>query len=210
MSGDPVELKLAESFNRPGHNATGIYIFTTTLEPKRLGLLTEIAPQIKTLAAFINEGFPAADAQLADMQRAATQLDVRLRVFRIGSERDIDAAFETIAKERLGALAVAGSPYFDTRREKIVSLALHLGVPSIYHFRKYVTAGGLISYGVDIRDAHRQVGSYAAQILKGAKVGDLPIVQASKFELVINLKTARALGITVPPTLLARADEVIE
>jgi putative ABC transport system substrate-binding protein len=210
MSGDPVKLKLADSFNRPGHNATGIYIFTTTLEPKRLGLLNEVAPQAKTVAAFVNAGFPAAEAQLNDLRMAAHQVAVQLRVFRIGSDSDIDAAFAVIAKERISALAVAASPYFDTRREKIVSLAIHQRVPSIYHFREYAAAGGLMSYGIDIRDAHRQVGSYVAQILKGSKPSDLPILQASKFELVINLKTARALGITVPPTLLARADEVIE
>jgi putative ABC transport system substrate-binding protein len=210
MSGDPVKLRVAESFNRPGLNATGIYVFTTTMEPKRLGLLHEVAPHVKSIAAFINEGFPSAEAQLSDMQEAAKQIDVRLRVFRVDKDREIDAAFVAIATEQIGALAVAASPYFDTRREKIVTLAEHQRVASIYHFREYAAAGGLMSYGVDIRDAHRQVGIYTAQILRGAKVADLPIVQPTKFEFVINLRTARALGLTVPATLLARADEVIE
>ena len=210
MSGDPVKFGLATSFNRPGKNATGMSILTATLEPKRLGLLHELVPRATTVGAFVDTKFPPAESQLQDLQQAAPQAGVTLRVFRIGTDRDIDAAFETIAHERLGALAVAASPYFDTRREKIIALAARHAVPAIYHFREYAVSGGLMSYGIDIREVHRQVGRYTGQILKGAKPGDLPIMLPTKFEFVINLKTAKALGLTVPSGLLSIADEVIE
>jgi putative ABC transport system substrate-binding protein len=210
MSGDPIKMGLAASFNRPGRNATGVHVLTTQIEPKRLGLLHELVPQAKTVATFVNANFPAAEGQLKDLQEAAPQVGLNLRVFRVGNDRDIDTAFEAIAKERIGALAVAGSPYFDTRRTKIAALAEHHRVPAIYHLREYAVSGGLMSYGVSLREVHTQIGRYAGQILKGAKPGDLPIMLPSKFELVINLKAAKALGLTIPQTLLANADEVIE
>jgi len=210
MSGDPIKMGLAASFNRPGRNATGVHVLNTQIEPKRLGLLHELVPQVKTVGVFLNVNFSSAEAQLMDLQQAAPQVGLNLHVFRIGADRDIDTAFETIAKERIGALFVAASPYFDTRRAKITALAEHYRVPTISQFREYAVAGGLMSYGINIAAVHRQVGLYTGQILKGAKPGDLPIVLPSKFELVINLKTAKAIGLTVPPTLLARADEVIE
>jgi putative ABC transport system substrate-binding protein len=210
MSGDPIKLGLATSFNRPGRNATGVNILTTALEPKRLGLLHELAPLATTLAAFVHANLPQVEDQVKDLQQAAAQTGVKLHLFRIATERDIDTAFETLARERIPALAVAGSPFFDTHRTKIVALAARHSVPASYHFREYVVSGGLMSYGIDISDAHRQVGRYAGQILKGAKPGDMPIMLPSKFEFVINLKTAKALNLTIPPTLLARADEVIE
>jgi putative ABC transport system substrate-binding protein len=210
MSGDPIKLGLAASFNRPGGNVTGVSVLTTTLEPKRLGLLHELVPKATTVAAFVNAGFPGVEGQVQDLQHAATQVGLELHIIRISTDHDIEAAFETIVRERIGALAVAGSPFFDTRRERIAELAARTRVPAIYHFREYAVSGGLISYSTDIREAHQQVGRYTAQILKGTKPGDLPIVLPSKFELVINLKTAKALGLEIPPTLLARADEVIE
>jgi putative ABC transport system substrate-binding protein len=187
-----------------------VNVLTTTLEPKRLGLLHELVPQATTVAALVNSNFPPAESQVKDLQQAAPQAGVKLHVFRIGTDREIEAAFETIAKERISAIEVAGSPYFDTNRAKIVALAARHGVSAIYHFREYAVSGGLMSYGVDIREVHRQIGLYTGQILKGAKPGDLPIVLPSKFELVINLKTAKAIGLTIPPGLLSIADEVIE
>jgi putative ABC transport system substrate-binding protein len=210
MSGDPIKMGLAASFNRPGGNATGVQVLTTSLEPKRLGLLHELVPQATTIGVLIDQNHPAIESQLRDLQQAAPQAGVKLRELRVTVDRDIDTAFETMAKERVGAVAVAGSPYLDTRRSKIIALTDHYRVPAIYHFREYPVSGGLMSYGIDILEVHRQVGLYAGQILKGAKAGDLPIMLPTKFEFVINLRAAKAIGLTIPPTLLARADEVIE
>jgi putative ABC transport system substrate-binding protein len=210
MSSDPVARGLASSFNRPGANATGVNILTTTLEPKRLGLLHELVPQAHTVGAFVNSNFAPAEGQVRDLQQAATQADVQLRIFRVGTQADIEAAFDDIVRDGISALAVAGSPFFDTQRANIIALAARHGVPASYHLREYAEAGGLMSYGIDLPDVYRQVGLYTGQILKGAKAGDLPITQPTKFELVINLKTAKTLGLAVPPTILATADEVIE
>jgi putative ABC transport system substrate-binding protein len=210
MSEDPIKSGLAKSFNRPGGNATGVSVLATALEPKRLGLLHELVPKATNVAAFAHTHFPGAEGQVQDMQAAAPQVGLTLRIMHIGGDADIERAFDTIARERMDALAVAGSPFFDTRRELIATLAARARVPAIYHFREYAVSGGLISYGTDIRDVYRHLGRYTAQILKGTKPGDLPILLPSKFELVINLKAAKALGLEIPPTLLARADEVIE
>ena len=210
MSGDPVKMGLATSFNRPGRNATGMHVLNTQIESKRLGLMHDLVPQAKTIGVFADANYPATESQLKDLQQAAPQVGLTLRVFRIGVDRDIDTAFEAIAKERIAALVIASSPYFDTRRAKIIALAEHYRVASIYSFREYADAGGLMSYGIDIVAVHRQVGLYAGQVLKGAKPGDLPIVLPTKFEFVINLRTAKALDLTIPPMLLARADQVIE
>ena len=210
MSSDPVRLGVAESFNRPGRNTTGVNILTASLEPKRLGLLHEMVPQVRTVAAFVDATFATFESQSRDLTQAAAQAGVGLRAFAISNEREIDAAFATMAAENIKALAVAGSPFFDTHRETLIGLAARHSVPAIYHFREYAMAGGLMSYGIDIQDVHRQLGSYAGQILKGARAGDLPIMLPSKFAFVINLKTAKALGLTIPSGLLAAADEVIE
>lgn len=210
MSADPVKLGLAASFNRPGANATGINILSTTLEPKRLGLLHDLVPEAATIGFLVNKGFPPAVGQISDVQEAARAIGVRIHVLEASSEREIDAAFETVAGNRIRALAVASSPYFDTRRDQIVALATRDAVPAMYHFREYAVAGGLISYGVDIIDVYRQLGLYTAQILKGVKPADLPIMLPTKFDLVINLKTAKALGVRIPDNLLSLADEVIE
>jgi putative ABC transport system substrate-binding protein len=208
--GDPVKAGLAASYNRPGGNATGINILTQTLDPKRLGLLHELVPQAATIGFLLNPDYPAAEEQSKDMQEAARAIGLHIHVLRANTDREIEAAFETVAQHRIGALAVAGSPFFDTRRDTLVALAARHAVPTMYHFREFVTAGGLMSYGNDPIDAYRQVGVYAGRILKGEKPADLPVLQPTKFEFVINLKTANTLGLTIPPGILAIADEVIE
>jgi putative ABC transport system substrate-binding protein len=208
--GDPVKAGLAASYNRPGGNATGINILNDTLEPKRLGLLRELVPQAVTIGFLLNPNFPSAESQSKDVQEAARAIGLQIHVLRANTDREIEAAFEIIAQHRIAALAVAASPFFDTRRDKLVALAARHSVPTIYQFREFVAAGGLVSYGIDPIDAYRQVGVYAGRILKGAKPSDLPVLQPTKFELVINLKTAKALGLDVPLHLQQLADEVIE
>jgi putative ABC transport system substrate-binding protein len=208
--GDPVKAGLAASYSRPGGNATGINILTETLEPKRLGLLRGLVPQAATIGFLLNPDFPAAESQSKDMQEAARAIGLQIHVLRANTDREIEAAFETVAQHRIAALAVAASPFFDTRRDTLVALAARYAVPTMYHFREYAAAGGLVSYGIDPIDTYRQVGVYAGRILKGAKPADLPVLQPTKFEFVINLKTAKALGLDVPLHLQQLADEVIE
>jgi putative ABC transport system substrate-binding protein len=207
---DPVGLGLVASLNRPGGNITGVYHFITGLEAKRLDLLHEIVPKATTVAVLVNPNYSDAETQLRDVQEAATRLGVQLVVVRASAEKDFDAAFATAVQQRSGALLLCASPFFNTRREKLVMLAARHALPTIYEWRDFAAAGGLMSYGTSLADAYRQVGAYAARILKGAKPGDLPVIQTTKFEFVINLKTAKALGLTFPLPLLGRADEVIE
>jgi len=207
--GDPVKQGLVASFSRPGGNATGVSLLTSTLEPKRLGLLRELVPRAATIGILLNPANPAAQGQLPDVQEAARGPDLRIHVLRASTDAEIVAAFETAARRRITALAVAADPFFDTRREKLVMLAARHALPTMYHFREYAQAGGLVSYGIDASDVYRQVGVYVGRILKGAKPADLPVMQASKFALVVNLKTAKALGVAVPPSWLLQADEVI-
>jgi putative ABC transport system substrate-binding protein len=208
--GDPVGMGLVPNLNRPGGNITGVHQFTSGLEAKRLGLLHEMVPKATSIAVLSNPDFADAENQLRDIQDAAARLGLQLVVVRANAVDEFEAAFTIISKERAGALLVCSSPFFNGRREQLVVLAARHAVPAIFEWREYAEAGGLMSYGTNLADAYRQVGVYAGQILKGAKPGDLPIVQSTKFELVINLSTAKALGIDIPPTLLARADEVIE
>jgi putative ABC transport system substrate-binding protein len=208
--GDPVKAGLVASYNRPGGNATGINILTQTLDPKRLGLLHELVPQAATIGFLLNPDFPPAEEQSKDMQEAARAISLHIHVLRANTDREIEAAFETVAQDRIGALAVAASPFFDTRRDTLVALAARHAVPTMYHFREFAAAGGLMSYGIDPVDAYRQVGVYAGRILKGAKPADLPVLQPTKFEFVINLKTAKTLGLKIPARLLSFVDEVIE
>jgi putative tryptophan/tyrosine transport system substrate-binding protein len=210
IGGDPVKQGLAKSLNLPGGNATGVSILTTTLEPKRLGLLRELVPGTATIGALLNPSFPLYDNQLRDVQEAARALALEVIVLPASTDGEIEAAFESILRRRIAALTVTAAPFFDTRRDKLVALAARYAVPTMYQFREFVTAGGLVSYGVNVGDAYRQVGLYAARILKGEKPADLPITLPTKFELVINLKTAKALGLSVPDKLLALADEVVE
>jgi putative ABC transport system substrate-binding protein len=207
---DPVALGLVGSLNRPGGNITGVYHFATGLEAKRLGLLHEMVPKATTIAVLVNPNYSDAESQLRDVQEAAASLDVQLVVVRANAESDFDAAFSTVVQQRSGALLVCASPFFNGRREQLVVLAARHALPTMYEWRDFADAGGLMSYGTSLADAYRQAGVYAGRILKGAKPADLPIVQATRFEFVINLSTAKALGIEVPPTLSARADEVIE
>ncbi len=210
IGGDPVKQGFVTSFNRPDGNATGITLLTNTLEPKRLGLLRELMPQASALGVLVNPNFPPVQGQLSDVQTAARAIDLQVQVLRASTDSEIDAAFETVARQRIPALAIAADPFFDTRRDKLVALAARHAVPTMYHFREFVAAGGLVSYGVDPAEAYRQVGVYTGRVLRGAKPAELPVMQAIKFEFVINLKTAKALGLEVPPGLSARADEVIE
>jgi putative ABC transport system substrate-binding protein len=210
VGGDPVRTGLVASYNRPGGNATGVTVLTATMEAKRVGILHELVPQATAIGFLVDSNFPLAEAQASDAEEAAHSLGLKLEVFRVNSDREIDAAFKAIVQRPILALATAGSPFFDTRRDKLVELAARHAVPTMYHFRQYVVAGGLISYGVDLLDAYWHVGLYAARILKGTKPADLPVLQPTKFELVLNLKTARMLGLTIQQGFLARVDEVID
>jgi putative ABC transport system substrate-binding protein len=207
---DPVERGLVASLNRPGGNVTGISGLNGTLEAKRLGLLRELAPQATTLGFLLNPSFPAAARQTKDMQEAARAIGVQLHIFNAGTDLEIETAFETIAQQRIPGLVVAADTLFVTHRDRLAALATRYAVPAIYSLREFAVLGGLMSYGIDLLDLYRYVGVYAGRILKGTKPADLPVVQPTKFQLVINLKTARAFGLTIPPHVLAVADEVIE
>jgi putative ABC transport system substrate-binding protein len=208
--GDPVKIGLVASLNRPGGNATGVSLLTTAPEAKRLGLLHELVPNAGLIGVLINPNYQEAEAQSRELKQAARSIGQRLRIVNAKNEGDLESAFATLVQERADALLVSADPFFDTKRDRIIALAAQYRLPAIYQFRDYAVAGGLMSYGISITDGYRQVGIYTGQILKGAKPAELPIFQSIKFELVINLKTAKALGIEVPPTMSARADEVIE
>jgi putative ABC transport system substrate-binding protein len=207
---DPINTGLVDSLNRPGGNITGVYQFTVGLEAKRLGLLHEMVPKATSIAVLVHQNFPGAETQLRDVQEVAPRLGVQLLVLRASSENDFNAAFSTLVQQRAGALLVCASPFFYTRREQLVVLAARHAVPAIYEFRDFAEAGGLMSYGTRLADSYRQAGVYTGRILKGARPAELPVVQVTRFEFVINLNTAKALGMEVPPGLSARADEVIE
>jgi putative ABC transport system substrate-binding protein len=207
---DPVKLGLVASLNQPGGNATGVAVFVTSLLPKRLQLLRELIPTASTIALLMNPAGPAADTQLVEVQGAARTLGVRLDVVNSSTAAEIDQAFSVLVQRRPDALMLGADPFFQERRDQLVALAARHAIPTMYEWREFVDAGGLISYSSRRSDTMHQMGVYAGRILQGAKPSELPVVQAVKFELVINLKTAKALGLDVPPTLLARADEVIE
>ncbi len=207
---DPVKLGLVASLARPGGNATGIINSATELTAKRLELLRELVPTSGVVGVLINPTIPQADDQVSEIREAARITGQSIRFVNAASEREISAAFTAIAQQRVGALLVGGDPFFTSRRALLVALAAQHGIPASYAFRDFPLAGGLMSYGADLLDVHRRAGIYAARILKGDKPADLPVMQPTKFELVFNLKTAKALGLTVPSTLIARADEVIE
>ena len=208
---DPVTLGLVSSLARPGGNATGINIFIWEVSAKRLALLHELAPRAVRVAVVINPGnVPSAEATLRELPEAARAIGLQIQILNASTSREIEAAFATLVRDRADALFVAPDSFFISRRVQFASLAMRHGIPAAYGTREEVEAGGLMSYGTDTSDMWRQVGVYAGQVLKGAKPADLPVVQPTKFEFVINLVTARALGLEVPPALLARADEVIE
>jgi putative ABC transport system substrate-binding protein len=207
---DPVGLGLVASLAQPGGNVTGVSILSTELTAKRLELLHTMVPSAIRIAAFINPGEPAGDITLRELEAASGAIGLQTRILRIRTGREIDTAFESFVHERPDALFVAGSSLFLSRRVQLSLLAAFHRVPAIFSLRDLAESGGLMSYGASLRNAYRQVGAYAGRIIKGAKPADLPVVQATKFELVINARTARMLGLTVPSTLLAIADEVIE
>jgi putative tryptophan/tyrosine transport system substrate-binding protein len=207
---DPVNLGLVASLSRPTGNVTGVTFFGGALVAKQLELLHELIPQATVISVLVNPNFPGTAFQLRDVQEAARALGHPMHVLNASTGSEINTAFATIAQQRTDALLVAGDPFFLSRLSQFITLAARHAVPTIYPQREYVSGGGLISYGTSVTDAYRQVGVYVGRILKGAKPTDLPVVQATKFELVINAETARMLGLTVPATLLARADEVIE
>jgi putative ABC transport system substrate-binding protein len=207
---DPVEAGLVASLARPGGNLTGTTVMATELMPKRLELLSELVPQAKVIALLVNPNNASAEPQIRDVQEAAGTKGVRLRILKASTENEIDAAFATLGQLHAEALLVGTDPFFINRRRQLVALASRHAVPAIYEFRDFAADGGLISYGPSLAGTWRQAGNYVGRILKGAKPADLPVEQPTTFELVVNLKTAKALGLAVPPSILARATEVIE
>jgi putative ABC transport system substrate-binding protein len=212
IGADPVAIGLVASLARPGGNVTGVTFISIELLPKRLELLSELVPQAGVIALLVNPNNPNAERAMRDVQEAARAKGVQLHILKADTESEVDAAFATLVELHVGGLVVAGDSFFNSRlgREQLVALAARHAVPAIYDFRGYAAAGGLISYGTSVNAVFRQVGIYAGRILKGAAPADLPVHQPTTFELVVNLKTAKALGLSVPPSILARADEVIE
>jgi putative tryptophan/tyrosine transport system substrate-binding protein len=207
---DPVKAGLVKSLSKPEGNATGFTLLTNDLEPKRLGLLHDLLPKAELFGVFYDPNFPPAVGQLAALEKAAKAIAIRLDVFKAGNDTDLNAALQSLLDHRVSALLVTGAPYFDTRRGRIIEFAAEHKLPAIYHFREYAVDGGLISYGPRITESYRQAGVYVGRILNGAKPSDLPVLQPTNFDFVINLKTAKALGLTIPSGLISFADEVIE
>ncbi|MFL4980872.1 MAG: ABC transporter substrate-binding protein [Xanthobacteraceae bacterium] len=208
--GDPIKLGLVASLNRPGGNVTGVHVFTVVLGGKRLGLLRELIPTATLIAVLLNPHSPTAETQLRDIQQAAREVGQEIHILHASTDQDLDNCFKAIVQLRAGALLVGADPFFFSQRNRIVELAMHYTIPAMYEQREFALAGGLASYGTSLADAYRQAGLYTGRVLKGEKPADLPVVQSSKFEFVINLKTAKALGLDVSPGLSASADEVIE
>ncbi len=210
VAGDPVQLGVVENLNRPGGNVTGVSFFSTTVTPKRLGLLHELVPKATVIGLLANPNNSSAEAEVKEAEAAARELACELLVVQATNAAEIDTAFATLVQRGTGAIVVAGDALFINRHDQIVTLAARNAVPATYNLREYAQAGGLMSYGADIFDTYHQAGVYAGQILRGVKPADLPVMLPTKFPLVINLKTAKALGLTVPPGMLAIADQVIE
>ena len=209
-TGDPVVSGIVASFNRPGGNATGVGLLGLDLETKRLGLVHQLVPGTTPIGVLVNPKNPAADLQLRELQQAASVIQRQIDILRAGTVLDIETAFETAAQKEAGALLVVQDPFYNSRREQIVALAARHRKPVIYPLREFAEIGGLVSYGHNLVDGYRQMGVYAGRILKGEKPADLPVVQPTKFEFVVNQKTAKTLGLTIPLSFLSIADEVIE
>jgi putative tryptophan/tyrosine transport system substrate-binding protein len=210
IGADPVKSGLVASLNRPGANLTGISFFTNQMEAKRLGLLHELVSKVDLIAVLLNANNPFFDSQLSDLGEASRLLDVKIHIERASNDREIAAAFNAFAQRRAGAMLVGADPYFNSQRALVIAPAVQLRLPAIYEWREFAEAGGLMSYGTSLPESYRQAGDLVARILKGENPADLPVMQATKFEFIINLKTAKEIGIEVPPILSARADEVIE
>jgi putative ABC transport system substrate-binding protein len=210
MGGDPVQLGIVASLSRPGSNITGVTQLNVQVGPKRLEVLHELVPTARVIAFLVNPSNPNAETLSRDVQAAARSLGLQLRTLHARTESDFDTVFETLPQVGVGALVIGDDPFFNARSERLAALALRYAVPSIYQYREFAAAGGLMSYGASITDAYRVAGVYTGRILKGEKPADLPVQQSTKIELIINLKTAKALGITFPISLLGRADDVIE
>jgi putative ABC transport system substrate-binding protein len=207
---DPVKEGLVPNLNRPGGNMTGATFSTALLGAKRLGILRDLVPSAKVIALLVNQSSSQGQGQKQDIEKAAREVGQRLVVLDGSTDHEIDASYANLAKQNVGALIVGADPFFDPRRDRMIALSARYAVPTIYQFREFVLAGGLVSYGASITDYYRQIGVYAGRVLKGESPADLPVMLPTKFELSINLKTAKALGLTVPATLLARANEVID
>ncbi len=207
---DPVERGLVASFARPGGNLTGVTILTAELNPKRFELLSELVPQAGVIALLVNPNNASAERVIRDVQEAARAKGVQLDILKAGAEDEFETAFASLVQLQAGALLIGNDPFFFSRRDQLVALAARHAVPAMYEWREFAAAGGLISYGTSLAGMNRRAGAYVGRILAGARPADLPVQQPTNFELVINLKTAKALGLTVPQSILARADEVIE
>jgi putative tryptophan/tyrosine transport system substrate-binding protein len=211
LGSDPVKFGLVSSLNRPNGNVTGVTLFAYLLDAKRVELMHELVPGASVVALLVNPNSPAqADAQYADVEAAVQKFRQQLVILKAGTDSEIDSAIAEVAEKKTSVLLVSADPLFLSRRDQLVALVTRHAIPSIYEWRQFAEAGGLMSYGIDLIDAYRQAGVYAGKILGGAKPGDLPVLQPAKFEFVINLKTARTLGLTVPNTMLVAADQVIE
>jgi putative tryptophan/tyrosine transport system substrate-binding protein len=210
MGSDPVKDGLVASFSRPGGNVTGYTLWTNEMESKRLGLLRALAPGAPLIGVLVNPRFPPTEQELLELEPAAKAVDQKLFVARANDDAELDSALASFVEQRVGALLVTAAPFFDTQLHRIVDFAAQKRLPAIYQFREYAVAGGLISYRPNVAESYKDAGTYVGRILKGEKPADLPVMQPSKFDFVINLKTAKTLGLTVPPTLLAEADDVIE
>jgi putative ABC transport system substrate-binding protein len=210
LGSDPVKFGLVASLNRPGGNVTGVSLFAYLLDAKRLQFLHELVPSAATIALLANPNSPQADAQVTDVEAASRAFGQQVIILKASSDSDIDAAFAALAQSNASALLVSADPFFLSRRVQIVSSVARLAIPAMYEWRQFAEAGGLMSYGVDLIDAYRQAGGYVAKILNGAKPADLPVLQPTKFEFVINLKTAKKMGLDLPPKLVALADQVVE
>jgi putative ABC transport system substrate-binding protein len=207
---DPVKIGLVASLSRPGGNVTGVSFLVNQLVAKRLAVLHELLPNVTTIVALFNPKHPNAESDKKDLQEASRTIGLKLRVLNAASESELDSAFASLVQQPAEALFINADPFFNSSRNHIVTLAARHAVPAIYEVPEFVTAGGLISYGTSVTEAYRQAGVYTGRILNGEKPGDLPVIQPTKFDLVVNLKTAKSLGLTIPPSLLARADEVFE